>query len=104
MSGKLLSRNVTIGGRRTSLRLEHGMWSALIEVCEREGATLHVLCTEIDKRRDKGTSRTSAVRSFIVEYFRAAATESGHGRAGHGKKTTVRKRKTEDDLSNLFRS
>lgn len=85
MRGKLLSRNVTIDGRRTSLRLEEDMWAALGEVCERESASLHAVCTEIDKRRD-GASRTSAVRSFLVGYFRHAATESGHGQAGHGRK------------------
>lgn len=86
MRGKLLSRNVTIEGRRTSLRLEEDMWSALGEVCEREAVSLHEVCTEIDRRRN-GASRTSAVRSFIVGYYRQAATEGGHGKAGHGRRS-----------------
>jgi predicted DNA-binding ribbon-helix-helix protein len=94
MSGKLLSRNVTIAGRRTSLRLEEDMWAALTEICEREDVTLHALCSEIDKRRGGG-SRTSTVRSFIVGYYRDAATEAGHSRAGHGRKAAQR-RKTGD--------
>ena len=28
--------------------------------------------------------RTSAVRVFVLGYYRAAATEHGHGLAGHG--------------------
>ncbi len=35
-----------------------------------------------DRRR--GASRTSAIRVFILSYFRAAATDEGHIDAGHG--------------------
>lgn len=83
MDGKLVSRNVTIAGHRTSLRLEDRMWDALAEICERESASIHELCTAIDSRR-RCPNRTSAVRAFIVDYFRAAATGPGHSRAGHG--------------------
>lgn len=77
------SRNVTISGRRTSLKLEPDMWEALEEVCTREGRTLHEVCTMI-ARRHAGGNLTAAVRVFILAYFRAAATEEGHRRAGHG--------------------
>ena len=36
------------------------------------------------ERRRHGTSRTSAVRVFVLTYFRAAATDQGHVNAGHG--------------------
>ncbi|MEG3619975.1 ribbon-helix-helix domain-containing protein [Magnetovibrio sp. PR-2] len=84
MNSRLLSRNVTVGGRRTSLRLEHDVWDALEEICEREEMTLHEVCTLIDQRR-KGSSRTAAVRAFILRYFREAASDIGHSHAGHGK-------------------
>jgi predicted DNA-binding ribbon-helix-helix protein len=83
MNTNLDRRNVTIGDRRTSLCLEMEMWDALIEICRREGVTLHQLCTLVDERRN-GASRTSAIRAFAVTYFRAAATNEGHDRAGHG--------------------
>ena len=76
-------KNVTIGGHRTSLCLEMEIWDALAEACRREGLTVHQLCSLIDERR-LGNSRTSAVRAFVVNYFRDAATESGHLVAGHG--------------------
>ena len=47
----LVTRNVRIGGRRTSLRLEPALWDALDEVCQREGLTRHQLCTRIDERK-----------------------------------------------------
>ncbi|MHA1598122.1 MAG: ribbon-helix-helix domain-containing protein [Alphaproteobacteria bacterium] len=79
----LVSRNVTINGRRTSLRMEKSIWDALGEICQREAVGIHDLCTLIDNHRHI-TNRTSAIRAFIVAYYRAAATEDGHRRAGHG--------------------
>ncbi len=87
----LVNRNVTIGRRRTSLRLEPAMWDALEEICRREEMNQHELCERIDERR-RASSLTAAIRVFIVNYFRAAATEEGHASIGHGAlyKTRVR--------------
>jgi predicted DNA-binding ribbon-helix-helix protein len=79
----LVNRNVTIGRRRTSLRLEPAMWDALEEICRREEMSQHELCAMIDERR-RTSSLTAAIRVFIVNYFRAAATEAGHASIGHG--------------------
>jgi len=80
----LVSRNVTIGGHRTSCRLEPYMWDALYDVRSRERVTIHTLCTRISERKDANTSLTAAIRVFALAYFRAAATEEGHLRALHG--------------------
>ncbi len=79
----LVNRNVTIDGRRTSLRLEPAMWDALEEICRREDMSQHELCAMIDQRR-RASSLTAAIRVFIINYFRAAATEEGHAGIGHG--------------------
>ena len=79
----LANRNVRIGQRRTSLRLEPAMWDALDEICRREGLTRHQLCTRID-RHGRASTLTAAVRVFVVGYYRAAATEDGHANIGHG--------------------
>ena len=83
IQSKLQSRNVTVNGHRTSLRLEQDVWEALEEVCARESLSVHELCTQIEVRRT-GSSRTAAVRAFVLGYFRAAASDTGHVRAGHG--------------------
>lgn len=80
----LLSRNITVRGRRTSIRLEPEMWSALRETAKRECCTVHDICTLISVRKCAATSLTSAIRVFLMLYFRAASTEEGHKRAGHG--------------------
>lgn len=59
------------------------MWDALDEICEREGLSLNELCSGIAGRRS-ASSVTAAVRVFVMSYFRAAATEDGHARTGHG--------------------
>ena len=79
----LVNRNVTIGGRRTSMRLEPAMWDALDEICQRENLTRHEMCGNIDRFR-YASSLTAAVRVFIVNYYKAAATEDGHANTGHG--------------------
>ncbi len=76
MRAKLISKNVTINGRRTSLRLEQASWEAMSDICKCEGLTLHELCSLIENRRN-GASRTSAVRAFIVTYYRTVAAEYG---------------------------
>ena len=78
----LQSGNVTVDGRRTSIRLEPAMWQALREISAREGKTMHALVTEIEHGRAQ-SSLTAAIRVFLLDYFRAAATEEGHRRAGH---------------------
>ncbi len=86
----LVSRNVTVNGRRTSLRLEPLMWEALAEIVQRENSSVNDLVSRIENRR-AASSLTAAVRVFIVSYFRAAATEDGHAGAGHGNRRTRRR-------------
>jgi len=79
----LVNRNVTVAGRRTSMRLEPAMWDALQQICLREGKTLNQLVTEIDRQRVE-SSLTAAIRVYLLQYFSAAATDEGHRLAGHG--------------------
>lgn len=93
----LQGRNVLLHNQqRTSMRLEPSMWAALEDIARRENLSVNDLCSRIDLRlqeqaRRKGlapeesdVTLTSGVRVFIFAYYRAAATEAGHGAAGHG--------------------
>ncbi|MFA4994996.1 MAG: ribbon-helix-helix domain-containing protein [Bdellovibrionales bacterium] len=80
----LVSRNVVISGRRTSVRLEPEMWDGLREICQRERSTMHQVCTTVSLQKMDETSLTAAIRVFVMRYFRLAATEEGHTKAGHG--------------------
>lgn len=80
----LLSKNVTIHGRRTSIRLEPEMWAALKEIAKREKCTIHRICSVVYDRKNDKSSLTAAIRVFLMAYYRSAATEEGHAIAGHG--------------------
>ena len=72
----LLNRNVWVGRRRTSLRLEADMWQALEEVGGDSGLPIHELCTRIDDAR-RESSLTAAVRVFLLRYYKLARQQGG---------------------------
>jgi hypothetical protein len=45
---------------------------------------MHDIATAVSARKAPNTSLTAAIRVFVMAYFRAASTEEGHNRAGHG--------------------
>jgi len=83
VSSRLVNRNITADRGRTSMRLEPELWDALHEICAREQMSLGELVRRIERHGHPG-GRTSAVRVYIVGYFRAAATTAGHNAAEHG--------------------
>lgn len=84
LKSSLISRNITLNGHRTSMRLEPAMWNALIEICRREKLSIHQICSLVAQHKSEESSFTAAVRVFAMSYYKAAATEEGHQKAGHG--------------------
>jgi predicted DNA-binding ribbon-helix-helix protein len=70
--GTLLSKNVRIHNRRTSVRLEPAMWNALNEIAALEGCSIHDLCGAVHDLKEKEASFTAALRVFMMEYYRSA--------------------------------
>jgi predicted DNA-binding ribbon-helix-helix protein len=68
------------------------MWSALKDIANREGCTMHEICSLVALRKRAQTSLTAAIRVFLMLYFRAATTEDGHRHAGHGSFENMRQR------------
>jgi len=66
----LVGGNLIISGRRTSVRLELEMWDALEEVAGVEKCTVHHLATRAKNARKIGQSLTSAIRVFLLLYYR----------------------------------
>lgn len=75
-NGGLLSRNVRIHERRTSIRLEAEMWQALYEVARAENCSVHDLCGAVHDLKEEGGSFTAALRVFLMEYYRSSARAS----------------------------
>ena len=88
----LVSKNIRVLGKRTSVRLEPEMWRELKNIAKRESCTIHDICSLISMRKGDNSSLTAAIRVFLMLYFRAASTESGHARAGHGNFGNMKKR------------
>ena len=98
----LVSRNITVLGRRTSVRLEPEMWTALREIARRESCKIHDVCSLIQMRKNPDTSLTAAIRVFLMLYYRAASTEEGHTRAGHGSfQNMIRRARMGEDYARL---
>ena len=66
----LICKNVIVNGRRTSMRLDRETWISLADICQREGITIHELCSKIDRIRGR-SGLSSATRLFVLTYFRA---------------------------------
>ena len=97
IKSSLVSKNIKVMGRRTSVRLEPEMWTAFKNIAKREGCTMHDLCSLVHMRKDEKSSLTAAIRVFLMLYFRAAATEVGHVKAGHGNFMNMQRRAGVDE-------
>lgn len=88
MASRLVNRNVVASSGRTSMRLEPELWDALYEICQRQQTPVGEIVRQAELKHRSG-GRTSAVRVFVLEYYRAAATEEGHAAAGHGTRNPI---------------
>ncbi|MBV9528827.1 ribbon-helix-helix domain-containing protein [Sphingomonas sp.] len=70
----LVLRNIFVGGRRTSARLEPALWDALRDIAERQNRSMSELLTEIERERCT-SGLTAAIRVYAVEFYRALADE-----------------------------
>jgi len=68
----LVNRNIMVGGRRTSVRLEPEMWTALLDIARRESQTIHTIATQVAETKKPETSLTAAIRVFCLAYYRTA--------------------------------
>lgn len=75
MDAKLLTRNVVIDGKRTTIRLESAIWHAVEDLCTRENISRHDLCSRVESGRD-GLNRAQAIRAVVMNYFRFALRDS----------------------------
>ncbi len=71
----LINRNIMVSGRRTSVRLEPEMWTALLDIARRENQTIHAIATMVGERKKPETSLTAAIRVFCLAYYRSALGE-----------------------------
>ena len=63
----LITRNVVVSGRRTSVRLEPQLWRALERISGIRGRSINDICTQVERDRASAGGFTSALRVFIIE-------------------------------------
>jgi len=63
-------RNIVIGSRRTSVRLEAVFWVALHDIAEQQQRTVHQIVTELASHRLE-SSLASAIRVYVLVYYQA---------------------------------
>ncbi len=68
--GGIRKRSLTISGHRTSVSLEDEFWSAFREIATAEALSTNELAARIDARRDISTGLASAIRVFVLGWFR----------------------------------
>ena len=67
----LVNHNVRGASKRTSMRLEPEAWDALRDICRREQISTEELVARAVRAHPTG-GRTSAVRVFLLVYYRSA--------------------------------
>lgn len=66
----MAKRSIAIAGHRTSISLEEPFWSALTEIASGRGLSVSSLVAEIDRDRPSKTNLSSAVRVFVLDWYR----------------------------------
>jgi predicted DNA-binding ribbon-helix-helix protein len=71
MSGRPVKRSLTLKGHRTSVSLEDEFWQAFRDIAKSKDMPINALAAEIDVNRDPEIGLASAIRVFILNWYRA---------------------------------
>jgi predicted DNA-binding ribbon-helix-helix protein len=64
-------RSVTVAGHRTSVSVEEPFWDALAEIAAVRRSSVAALIATIDRERVREANLSSAIRLFVLDWFRA---------------------------------
>ncbi len=70
MSGPPVKRSLTLKGHRTSVSLEDDFWRAFRDIAEEKQQPINALAADIDVARDPETGLASAIRVFVLNWYR----------------------------------
>ena len=65
-----VKRSLTLRQHRTSVTLEDEFWTAFREIAEEQGRAINELAAEIDAARDLDTGLATAIRLYVLAYYR----------------------------------
>ena len=78
MKSPVVKRSIVVASHKTSVSLEEAFWNGMKEISSARNMTLSELVGEIDGNRQQG-NLSSAIRLFVLDYFRSRASGSSHG-------------------------
>ncbi len=65
-----VKRSLTLRQHRTSVSLEDEFWQAFRDIAKKKGRGLNDLAAEIDEARGTEVGLATAIRLFVLRYFR----------------------------------
>lgn len=63
-------RSLTLKGHRTSVSLEDPFWEAFCEIAKARTLSINALAAEIDSERILQSGLASAMRVYVLEYYK----------------------------------
>jgi predicted DNA-binding ribbon-helix-helix protein len=66
-------RSLTLRGHQTSVSLEDEFWVAFRDIAVEKGKPVNALAAEIDVVRGLDCGLASAIRVYVLDYYRQAA-------------------------------
>ena len=73
MKSTVVKRSIILAGHKTSVSLEDAFWRGLKDIATNRRMTMSDLVSSIDLDRQQG-NLSSAIRLFVLDYFRSRAT------------------------------
>ncbi len=68
-----IKRSLTLRGHRTSVSLEDDFWRAFRDIADEKNIPINALAAEIDSNRDLEAGLATAIRLYVLAYFRDRA-------------------------------
>lgn len=68
----VVKRSIVIGGHKTSVSLEDLFWTSLKDIARQRSLNLSDLVAEVDQHRGERANLSSAIRLFVLNYYRTA--------------------------------
>ena len=70
MSARPVKRSLTLRGHRTSISLEDEFWQAFRDIAKKKSLPINALAADIDADRGMDSGLASAIRVFVLGYYR----------------------------------
>ena len=71
-----VKRSLTLRGHRTSVSLEDEFWRAFRDIASEKSLPINELAAQIDAERSFDAGLATAIRLYVLQHYRNAATNN----------------------------